>query len=157
MSAHPEWEQHWVAPQAARRALMGLSLTGLSVVEFGAGTGELTRALLEVGVATVQAWEIDPDLPPLQDARVEWVARDIAFAREADLRGKALISFPPYSTLDFICALVERSEPLGAVLMAPDKKLPELFALGYRAILALESDDFNPPSRGSHWVVAKGF
>lgn len=73
-----ELEQHWTPEESLTQALAGLPLAGLRILELGAGTGSMTRALLRSGVANIESWEIDPSLPAVDDPRVAWKIKDIS-------------------------------------------------------------------------------
>jgi SAM-dependent methyltransferase len=155
--AAERWEQHWVAPAALGRVFEAIDVRGRALLELGAGTGNLTRALLAAGAASVEAWEIDPALPAVDDARVAWRLRDIALLSADDLRGRALASFPPYLLLPAIKAALDAAGATDAMLMVPGRLLPSFEAEGWRLAAELGGADFEPPSRGKHFVVARGF
>ena len=64
---------------AKRIALLCVDAPGTRVVEVGAGTGALTRALVDAG-ARVTAVEIDPDLVGILRARDDLAATEIVLA-----------------------------------------------------------------------------
>jgi len=152
----PEWEQHWVNPAALDAILSQLPLAGRSVLELGAGTGNLTRGLLAHGASEIEAWEIDPGLPAVDDARVRWRIRDIGLIQASDLANRAVVSFPPYSLLPQIKAALDEAKTPDAVLMVSARWLASFAEDGWRVIAELAGADFEPVSRGVHFVVAKG-
>jgi len=131
-------------------------LAGRSVLELGAGTGNLTRGLLAHGASEIEAWEIDPGLPAVDDARVRWRIRDIGLIQASDLANRAVVSFPPYSLLPQIKAALDEAKTPDAVLMVSARWLASFAEDGWRVIAELAGADFEPVSRGVHFVVAKG-
>ena len=149
-------EQHFVADPQAFASFAQLNFTNRDIVEFGAGTGALTRALLDRGARSVEAWEIDPDLSkPFSDPRLSWKLGDILTARPSDVAGRCVASFPPYQTLPFLLDLCAGCKNL--LLMVPGKYLEHCASLGLHQIDALPGSVFFPPSRGVHYLVARGF
>jgi hypothetical protein len=151
------WEQHWAKPKAVAKALQQVDLSGRAVVELGAGTGNLTRGLIAAGAGSVRAWEIDPDLPPLDHALVKWIVADLRSIEPHDLKGAACVSFAPYELLPLIVEKIEEAGVEDALLLAPPKHLNMLSNAGYRAVAKLSGADFEPVANGSHWVMVKGF
>jgi 16S rRNA A1518/A1519 N6-dimethyltransferase RsmA/KsgA/DIM1 with predicted DNA glycosylase/AP lyase activity len=149
-------EQHFLRLEVARNLLLGLSIAGKDIVEFGAGRGALTRLLLDAGDAEVEAWEIDPELAkPFPDSRLTWVTADILDASPHSLRGRAVAAFPPYALLPFILDLCSGLPHI--LLMVPPKRMAQVEGMGFRLLETFDGDAFEPTSKGNHLVVARGF
>lgn len=148
------WEQHWVKPEAVRRLLSHFNLTGLDVLELGSGTGELTKALLEAGVHHIEAWEIDPDLAPLNHPQVTWRVKDLYSATPTEFHSKVVIGFLPYDALPFVLSGLSIDQP--ALIMASEHKMKPWLEAGFTPIQSLEGRDFTPESKGLHWVCSRG-
>jgi 16S rRNA A1518/A1519 N6-dimethyltransferase RsmA/KsgA/DIM1 with predicted DNA glycosylase/AP lyase activity len=167
-------QQHDLRPEAARKVAEVSGVRGGHVVlEVGAGTGELTAALLARG-ATVQAVELDP-------ARVERLrtrfAAELADRRlvlhAADMRGFAprlapgwrVVANPPFNLTASLVRgwLLERNDPAVALDLVLQREAGEkltgapaahnrssaLAALAGtpRFALRLQRDQVSPPSR----------
>lgn len=151
-----ELEQHWTPEESLTQALAGLPLAGLRILELGAGTGSMTRALLRSGVAHIESWEIDPSLPAVDDPRVAWKIKDIARLSWESLAGLTVAAIPPYEMLGHIVDALSKSCAKDAVLMIPARKLPMFLSLGFRVLSVIEGAAFDPPASGRHVLVAKG-
>lgn len=98
--------QHFLADANITRKIVNLAEVGPGsrVVEIGAGTGTLTRALVAAG-ATVVAYEIDDGLKPVLSEVTEGMDVDIRFADVSDVdfasaldgQGWALVANLPYN------------------------------------------------------------
>lgn len=153
--AKDPWSQHFAKPKVFEGWFNTLDLAGLDAVEVGAGTGALTRALLSAGVQSVQAWEIDPEIAPVDDPRVQWHLNDFTLdLGSVAVEGKLLAAFPPYGLLGDLLTLSHRAK--ATLLMAPGRMLPELSAHGFQVLACLAGDAFEPVSKGAHFIVAKG-
>lgn len=149
--AKDPWSQHFAKPKVFEGWFETLDLAGLHALEVGA----LTRALLSAGVPSVQAWEIDPKIAPVDDPRVEWHLND--FTRDLDsvaVEGRLLAAFQPYGLLPDLIVLSQRAK--ATLLMVPGWSLAELSAQGFQVLACLAGDAFEPVSKGSHFIVAKG-
>ena len=140
-----------------RHELATLGLRGRSILEVGAGTGALTELLLEQGPARVVAYEIVPGLCRLRDPRLELHEEDITGADLDSLAGQgfALIANPPYSLLPYLRGVIERLGVADVLVMASPKKAA-LFE-GYEVAFELPGEAFEPPARGRHLVLRRGF
>lgn len=156
MSANGERQQHWTPEEPLAIALAELAISGQRVLELGAGSGSLTRALLTAGAASIEAWEIDEAILPVRDDRVFWRVRDIGLVGAADIQGRLLAAIPPYSMLGLIESLVDGSGLTDALLMIPAKKLGRFVRLGFRVLSVLDGSAFDPPANGRHLLIAKG-
>ena len=79
-------ELHMLRDVGPHRAwLSGTDLAGRGVVEFGVGTGVLTRLILERNPARVVGYEIDPDLCRLADPRFELPGRPARWTTPSSL------------------------------------------------------------------------
>lgn len=149
------WSQHFAKPKVFEGWMDRLDIAGLESLEVGAGRGALTQALLEKGALSVEAWEIDPEIEPLDDPRVDWRVGDFSAALdEVKVEGKLLAAFPPYGLLPDLIKLSRRAK--AALLMAPGRMLPELSAEGFVVLACLPGDAFEPVSKGAHFIVSKG-
>ena len=149
-------EQHFTRPVFLDDLFGTVRVAGLDVVEFGAGKGALTRALLDAGARSVGAWEIDPALDaPFAHQGLTWLHRDILTACPSDVAGRAVAAFPPYATLPFLLNLCREVPDL--MLMGPPKRLEACAAMGLRVVAEVEGEAFEPASTGRHLVVARGF
>lgn len=153
--AKDPWSQHFAKPKVFEGWFDALDLAGLDAVEVGAGQGALTRALLSAGVQSVQAWEIDPDIAPVDDPRVQWHLNDFTLDLDSvAVEGRLLAAFPPYGLLPQLIALSRRAK--ATLLMAPGRMLPALSAEGFQVLACAPGDAFEPVSKGAHFIVAKG-
>lgn len=149
------WSQHFAKPQVFEGWMDTLCLDGLEAVEVGAGKGALTRALLAAGVQSIDAWEIDPNIVPLDDPRVHWHVKDFTQDHEwVAMEGRLLAAFPPYVLLPELMKLSERAKC--TLLMVPGRALPEMSAQGFQVLACLPGDAFEPISKGAHFIVSKG-
>lgn len=156
MSASGDFEQHWTPAEPLASVLAELAISGRRIIELGAGSGRLTRALLAAGAESIEAWEIDGAIAPVEDHRVLWRRRDISLLAASDVEGRLLAAVPPYSMLGLIESLVEASRLADALLMIPAKKLSCFARLGFRVVSVLDGGDFDPPAKGRHLLVVKG-
>lgn len=153
--AKDPWSQHFAKPKVFDGWFGTLDLAGMDAIEVGAGTGALTRALLSAGVQSVQAWEIDPGIAPVDDPRVQWHVNDFTQdLASVAVEGRLLAAFPPYGLLNDLLALSHRAK--ATLLMAPGRMLPELSAHGFGVLACLAGDAFEPVSKGAHFIVSKG-
>ena len=149
------WSQHFAKPKVFEGWMQTLNLQGLDAVEVGAGHGALTRALLDAGVNTIEAWEIDPAIAPVDDPKVQWHLNDFTLDLESvAVEGKLLAAFPPYGLLPELIALSHRAR--ATLLMVPVRALVELSPQGFQVLACLAGDAFEPVSKGSHFIVSKG-
>lgn len=153
-------DQHMIRDMTDYERLLGsLDIRSRTVVEFGVGTGLLTRAILAQSPAKVIGYEIDPSLVP----------GDLAGHPSLDLRMKdftnenfgfldgtsyAFISNPPYSELAFIRDLIDRHPPEILVMMVSAKK-KDIYFPDDEVALNFSPDDFAPPTRGGHVVILR--
>ena len=149
-------EQHFTTGEVLARfrtLLASLDLSGRRVLEIGAGKGAVTELLLERGASHVTAFEIDPGLCALRHPRLTLREED-ASKSNLDFDWDCLISIPPYQLLPFLASLVGKRD---YVLMIPEKA--SAFALFPHAKTELVFDGaaFDPPSRGKHVVIQRGF
>lgn len=156
MSANGSRQQHWTPNEPLGIALTELAISGRRVLELGAGSGSLTRALLNAGAASIEAWEIDEAILPVSDDRVVWRLRDIGLVGAADVEGRLLAAIPPYSMLGLIESLVDASRLTDALLMIPAKKIGRFVSLGFRVVSVFDGSVFDPPAAGRHLLIAKG-
>jgi 16S rRNA A1518/A1519 N6-dimethyltransferase RsmA/KsgA/DIM1 with predicted DNA glycosylase/AP lyase activity len=160
MDINPTFDQHMIRDMSSyERLLRSLDIRGRMVVEFGVGSGSLTRAILAQSPARIVGYEIDRSLVPEDLAghpRID--LRMMDFTREdfGFLSGSryALISNPPYSELAFISDFIERHPPEILVLMVSERK-KDVFFPDDTVALAFKPDDFTPPTKGGHVVVVR--
>jgi 16S rRNA A1518/A1519 N6-dimethyltransferase RsmA/KsgA/DIM1 with predicted DNA glycosylase/AP lyase activity len=149
-------EQHFTTGDVLgrlRSLLADLDLSGRRVLEIGAGRGAITELILERGAAHVTAFEIDPGLCTLSHPRLTLREED-ARAANLDFDWDCLITVPPYQLLPFLASLVGARDYL---LMIPEKASAfELFP-GATTELVFDGAAFDPPSRGRHVVIQRGF
>lgn len=147
-------EQHMLRDTSAHATLLArLDLKGRTIVEFGAGTGVLTKLILDAGVGRVDAYEIEPDLCRLSHPNLLLLEKD---AREAiHTWGSGVISNPPYDLLEFIRSWVEKYGVADVILLIPEKAR-DLY-LDYVVEATLPGTAFEPVSKGNHLLIRKGF
>lgn len=147
--------QHFVRADALAGLFAPLNLRHKQILEFGAGTGVLTMALLEMDVGQLVAWELDQTLvAPVCDKRLTWVHRDILSATCGDVHGKAIVAFPPYTTLGFILDLCTTVDD--CILMVPTKRVRLCVMQGFQELTVLDGSAFTPASTGLHHIMVKG-
>lgn len=134
--------------------LKGL-LPGRRVLELGAGTGALTRVILDAGAASVLAYEVQPGICALSDGRLRLVEAD--YTASLDMPGvDCVVAAPAYSTLDFVVERVLRGLR-DAVLVVPEARLGQFTELGFSVAAYMDGASFEPTSSGTHCVVVRGF
>lgn len=155
----PNWEQHFLSYFSIHRsALQSLPLRDRSVLEIGAGNGELTALILEQDVAHVAAFEIDKGLCKISDSRLKLYEQDVQHPGIlTPFEGWTLIANPPYSLLGFIIDQMTALRINDALLLIPERALPDFEALGFRLFAELPGNAFTPASTGRHFLVARGF
>ena len=147
-------QQHWVKEGTFESSLLALDWLNADVLELGAGTGVLTKALLDLPVRTVKAVEIDETLTsPSHDPRLVWVQGNIFDFKTSDLMAigpnPVLVGFVPYNCLSHIIEHIFTKQ-VKALLMAPPKWEVKLLELGFKKCATLGGEDFIPESRGIH-------
>jgi 16S rRNA A1518/A1519 N6-dimethyltransferase RsmA/KsgA/DIM1 with predicted DNA glycosylase/AP lyase activity len=160
-------EQHMLKDTSFHEAVLSrLDLKGRHVFEVGAGTGVLTKLILDRG-PVVTAWEIEPGLCKLTHPYLLLVEKDfrgvrIAYSGVAPgevVRSESkvcLISNPPYELLPFILAWIYANEIEDVLLMIPEKLRDELFST-FAVEATLPGTAFSPESKGNHLLVRRGF
>lgn len=140
--------------RAVDAALARIDLEGRHVLEVGAGTGALTRAILAKSPASLLAFEIEAGLCGVRDARLE--LREEAFPPSASIVGRwdCLVAIPPYSVLPEIFRLLEVCSVDDAFLMVPPKLVGRP---GFRVVGEMPGSAFSPPSEGVHYLIQRGF
>jgi 16S rRNA A1518/A1519 N6-dimethyltransferase RsmA/KsgA/DIM1 with predicted DNA glycosylase/AP lyase activity len=153
-------DQHMIRDMTGyERLLRSLDIRGRTVVEFGVGTGLLTRAILAQSPAKVIGYEIDRSLvpgdltghPSLDLRMKDFTMEDFGFL---DGIRYAFISNPPYSELAFIRDLIVRHPPEILVMMVSAKK-KDIYFPDDKVALNFSQDDFAPPTRGGHVVIVR--
>lgn len=153
-------EQHFLAGEslsAFRSVLSVLPLNGRSVIEIGAGRGALTRLILEREVSSLYAFEIEAGLCRVDDVRcsvVEGDARETLAWRSGH---DTLISSPPYSLLPWLGCQIRELGIRNVVLSIPEKLKYQYQEEGYVVAAEVDGSNFDPPSKGKHLIVVKGF
>jgi 16S rRNA A1518/A1519 N6-dimethyltransferase RsmA/KsgA/DIM1 with predicted DNA glycosylase/AP lyase activity len=160
MDMDPTFDQHMIRDMTSYECLLrSLDIRGRMVVEFGVGTGSLTRAILAQSPARIIGYEIDRPLVPddlVGHPRIDLRMKDFTKEDFSFLTGSryALISNPPYCELAFIRDFIERHPPEILVLMVSEKK-KDVFFPDDKVALAFRPDDFSPPTKGGHVVVVR--
>lgn len=152
-------EQHFLVDKSEHRKVLAvLQLEGRSILEIGAGNGELTDLIREHPVKEIHAYEIDATLgTAVEDPRVRWYLADAANIEPRNYKGFALISNPPYQLLPKVLELIEAAGIKDVVLLVPASRQADFFDRGYLCVARLNGTAFDPPSRGEHIIVMKGF
>lgn len=141
-----------------RQLLSRLPLDGRRVIEIGAGTGAVTRLILEQPVDRVLAIEKVSGLCRIEDPRLTLLEADVRHVtftddwvldnHDLDMDHVCLISAPPYSLLTWI---QERMRHHDAVLVAPEP------LEGFRVAAKLDGRSFCPRAKGDHYLLWRGF
>lgn len=148
-------QQHFLNPknnELKQKILNKLkNLNYKNVVELGAGKGDFTALFKDCGHKII-AYEIDPTLQEefkINAPNATFIQKDIKDIDKID-KQDILISAPPYDLLPMIAEkFIDDNRKY--ILMVP-KKYFELFK-DYEIIYVLEGEEFNPPSRGEHYVI----
>lgn len=161
-------EQHFIKQCSyLERFTKELNLQNKSVLEFGVGTGVLTKYILDAGAKYVVGIEIDTDLKTdLKDNRLHMIyqdLRDVDYSFLSNVESNwCIVSFPPYQCLDFINHIIKKYNIQDVLLMIPENYIqsPPFFDTTDREFTIecqFDGDDFDPPSKGTHYTVIKGF
>lgn len=148
-------ELHVLKDLDSYRRILGV-VKGRRVVEYGVGTGALTKLLLEAGAEWVYGYEIVPGICEAVDPRFTLQNADYTrYAWNAHL-GTCVVANPAYSTLPY---LIENVLPcvFDAILMVPPSYLEQMRAMGFALAFTLEGDAFEPVAKGLHHVMIRGF
>lgn len=162
------------------RALENIDLTGLAILDFGCGNGNLLRLLRHSQAATVYAFEVmpehlDPDIQAWADdplAKPRLIINPVACkihtdAPDGDLTAYdyealmsrhdqfAIISNPPYFLYNRILSLT-KSEKFNGALMITSKGRLHNHPL-WDIIGVMENTDFDPPAYNPQYLVQTGF
>lgn len=152
-------QQHFLKDTSQYKALLeSLNLKDRCVVEVGIGHGELTKLILDAGAKSVTGFEVDASLwsEVWGDDRVTVRLQDFRdFNNYKWFQDCALICNPPYDLLPQIFELISNARISDVILMIPDESIVE--NMGYAIEFVLTGDAFEPPSKGKHYVVRKGF
>lgn len=149
-------EQHFTtgAVLASLRELVSsLDLRTSHVLEIGAGRGAVTELILDGGAKHVTAFEIEPGLCALRDDRLTLIEEDVTTA-DLSFSWDCMIAVPPYGLLPFIAEVLSARSHL---LMIPDKPAAYSLFPGATELVTFDGASFDPPSRGRHVVIQRGF
>ena len=152
-----------------RSLLLNTPLHNYTVIEFGAGTGVLTKLLCNAKPRKIIAYEICEDfIPHLFDisnnSDVELEIKFMDFTCDTDYITQicldntvCIISNPPYCHLSWIVDLINKCNIRNYILMTSDKKYKQL--LSHCPIeFTLNNTDFIPhTSISQHHIVKYGF
>lgn len=162
------------------RALLHLDLSGLAVLDFGSGTGNLLRLLRHTNADTLYAFEVMPEHldPEIQ----EWLRNPDAKPRlllnpehckidhdapDGDLTaydydrileqhdGFAIISNPPYFLYNRILSLTQSDKFAGALMITSRGRLhnhPD-----WDVVSIMDGHDFDPPAYNAQYLLQTGF
>lgn len=153
-------EQHTIKNLDQYTDVLGkLQLNTSHVLELGVGTGTLTSLILNQKPLSFLGTEIDPLLiPKIEGSNVQVLCADLTQVDYQFLTEKkyTLICNPPYSLLPFIkTQIIDRYNLECVIIMAPSKLLT-LFP-DFVQLFQLSGEHFDPPARGSHLVLSRGF
>ncbi len=100
MKPRPSWGQHFlVDPNVIDRVVSTAAVTPRDrVLEVGAGTGTLTRALATAG-AEVVAIEIDPRLRPVLSEELAGTTAQVVYADALEVDYQQLVQPPPWKAI----------------------------------------------------------
>lgn len=151
-------EQHFLKDLDQHLAIFRKAgLHGRKVLEIGAGHGELTNAIIQEG-AHCTAVELDEALTGQIDSSATLLIGD---AQDLDLSfldpSWACICNPPYSLLPWLLQTLETHGVQDALIMSSERKLSLLTEAGFAPCFELSGQAFNPPARGRHIVMIRGF
>lgn len=142
-------EQHYLIDTSTHERVLP-DLTGKDVLEVGVGHGELTELILRKNPRAIIGYEIAKGVCKIDDLRFTLVEEDIRLSRRS-FNGYVLVSNPPYSLLPYIRHEINPKE---AILMVPSTAL-DMFP-EYKTLASLPGTAFDPPSKGTHHIIAKG-
>lgn len=163
-----------------RKSLENLDLSGLAVLDFGCGNGNLLRLLKNTNADTVYAFEvipkhIDDDIKNWAnnpDAKPKLVINPVGMksnmqAPDGDLTAYdykrilekhekfAIISNPPYFLYNRILSLTMADKFAGALMITSKGRLHN--HPGWHVLGVMSGNDFNPPAYGTQFLVQTGF
>lgn len=139
--------------------LQDLNLDGLTVVELGVGTGELTKIISDRKPKKIIGYEIDPNIVPEELATAIELHIDDFTRCNLDIfkdPSVCLITNPPYNQLKFIKdQIIDKYNIKNVQIMAPasERSMFEEF----NVIGEMDGSVFLPPSDGKHLILRKGF
>lgn len=161
-------------------ALSHLDLSGLAILDFGSGTGNLLRLLRHTTAHTIYAFEVMPEhlAPEIQewlndpDAKPRLVLNPSACkidhdAPDGDLTaydydrilkqhvGFAIISNPPYFLYNRVLSLSLTDKFAGALMITSRGRLhnhPD-----WDIVDIMNADDFDPPAYNAQYLLQTGF
>ncbi|MCB0329274.1 MAG: hypothetical protein KDD70_06415 [Bdellovibrionales bacterium] len=153
-------EQHTLLDtEPVKKLLNLLFLQQRTVVELGVGSGALTELILDRGPAKVIGYELFPEATPASiagkiDLRVEDIAEvDFSYLANGD---PCIIALPPYSLLTHIREqIIDRYNVRDVILSVPEsqrREFPDFEIAG-----SFDGSAFDPPTRGRHLLLYKGF
>jgi hypothetical protein len=149
--------QHFMVNGGMHRLLLSsISLKSLSVLEIGVGHGELTEIILERNPVVVLGYEIEQGLCQFRHSRFFLVEDSILNLKKEAVKGWCIISNPPYSLLPWIKINLL---PIihDVILLIPERERTAFEYLGFTSYITIDGDSFNPPSKGKHVLVKRGF
>jgi len=151
-------EQHFLHCLEEYKALLkDLDLRGLTVIEVGVATGQLTQLILNTSKPPVKVigYEIDAQIVNFQDNRLDLRIKDFQKEDFTYLdRGKyAFIANPPYALLPMIKRLLDKYKFQEIILMISPKYL-NLFP-DFQICFELSGECFTPRSKGRHLVIKR--
>lgn len=148
--------RHFLREFEAYRALLAcLDVRGRSVLEIGAGHGEITTLLLDAG-AQVLAYESDTSLVPLPGLKDVIQYRDITREDLSFLnRSWVVVSNSRHGLLPWCLDLIDRYKIETAVLMCSKDRKPHLEKSSFHAAFTLCGSAFDPPLGGLHTVMVR--
>lgn len=151
-------EQHFTTDlRPFHLALSKIDFSNCHILEIGAGTGCLTRLLLESGVRKITAFEIEPGLCKIRHPSLVLREEDAMKQALIKINWDCLICTPPYQLLPRIADLLTWSGKVDAILLIPEKQIGFWQNLGFSVVDKVLGSTFEPPSKGNHFIIIRGF
>ncbi|MDB5492329.1 MAG: hypothetical protein JWO78_2178 [Micavibrio sp.] len=159
-------------------ALEHINLSGMAVLDFGCGNGNLLRLLRNTNADTIYAFEVMPE--HIDQDILDWANDNeakprllinpdykiIADAPDGDLTAYnyrdilephakfAIVSNPPYFLYNRILSLTQDEKFAGALMITSKGRLRN--HAGWTICAVMNAEDFDPPAGNSQYLVQTG-
>jgi len=151
-----------INPEKFAAVLSEISLKNHQVVEFGVGTGIITKLTLAQDPLSITGYELDEEAMAWEDPKLQLKFMDFKKENFEYLQiGKyAVIANPPYSEIPFIKHEIIDRYAIEDVLMVIPSRFKPLFP-DFEVVTELSPEDFAPfaplTTSNAHLLVKRGF